>query len=141
MRPVPSHPLRLDLGLGEGTLRYFLFPVFCILYSTPMTIQFYTSNLPLPVVAQATVERKLNKLQRLARNLIKAQVDISRDRHHRQGEVYRVEINLTPSTGSILRGVAVASTVLVAADEVMSKIERQLQKKKDRPRSVRHIRE
>lgn len=106
-----------------------------------MTIQFYTANLSLPAAAQASVERKLKKLQRLARNLIKAQVDISRDRHHRQGEVYRIEVNVTPTTGPTLRGVALSSTVLSAADEVMDKIERQLTKKKDRIRSAKYIRD
>jgi ribosomal subunit interface protein len=97
-----------------------------------MTIQFYLSNIPLPAAAHAAVERKLLSLRRLSRALDKAQVDISRDRHHQRGEVYRVEVNVTPVTGSSVRGVASATTIVGAANEVIEKLTRQLAKKKEK---------
>lgn len=95
-----------------------------------MTIQFYLSNIPLPAAAHAAVERKLLGLRRLSRALDKAQVDISRDRHHQRGEVYRVEINVTPVTGPSIRGVASGATIVGAANEVVEKLARQLATKK-----------
>lgn len=97
-----------------------------------MNIQFYLSNIPLPAAAHAAVERKLLGLRRLSRALDKAQVDISRDRHHKQGLVYRLEINVTPVTGPSLRGVASAATIVAAANEVIEKLVRQLTRKKER---------
>ena len=97
-----------------------------------MTIQFYLSNIPLPAVAHAAVERKLLGILKLNRALVKAQVDISKDRHHKQGEVFRVEINITPITGSSVRGVATGQTIIAAAHEVIAKLERQLSKKKEK---------
>lgn len=97
-----------------------------------MTIQFYLSNIPLPAAAHAAVERKLLGLRRLSRALDKAQVDIAKDRHHKRGEVYRVEVNVTPVTGPTVRGVASAATIVGAANEVIEKLARQLAKKKGR---------
>ncbi len=95
-----------------------------------MNIQFYLSNIPLPAAAHAAVERKLLALRRLSRALDKAQVDISKDRHHKRGEVYRLEINVTPVTGPSIRGVASAATIVGAANEVIEKLARQLATKK-----------
>lgn len=100
--------------------------------STAMNIQFYLSNIPLPAAAHAAVERKILALKRLSRALNRAQVDISKDRRHQRGEVYRVEVNVTPVTGAVLRGVASAATIVGAANEVIGKLERQLAKKKGR---------
>jgi ribosomal subunit interface protein len=97
-----------------------------------MNIQFYLSNIPLPAAAHAAVERKLNALQRLSRSLERAQVDISKDRHHKSGEVYNVEIKITPVTGPALRGAASAKTITAAANEVLDKLSRQISKKKEK---------
>jgi ribosomal subunit interface protein len=102
-----------------------------------MTIQFYLDNVTLPAVAQAAIERKINRLCKLDRALAMARVDVSRDRHHRHGQVYRFELNLTPATGAALRGVATAESIGVAGEDAIEKIERQLLRRKSKVQARR----
>lgn len=102
-----------------------------------MTTQFYLDNVTLPPAAQAAIERKVGRLSKLDRAVVMARVDVSKDRHHRRGQVFRFELNLTPATGAVLRGVATAESINLAAEEAIEKIERQLLRKKSKVQARR----
>ena len=95
------------------------------------------------------LERKLKAVEKLLRpddTLAAADIEVERTtRHHRQGEIFRAEINLR-ATGGNFRAEAYGESVTVAIDAVKDEIVRQVTQKKDqfitsRKRAPRKLKE
>ncbi len=86
------------------------------------------------------LERKLAAVEKLLRQddtLAAADVEIERTtRHHRQGKVFRAEINLRAVQGNF-RAEAYGESVMAAIDAVKEEITRQLAQKKDKSIALR----
>ena len=65
-----------------------------------------------------------------ALKVLHIQVEISRDQHHKKGDVYRVEINVDLPQ-KVLRSAQIAPDILSALDMVTEKLERQARDAKD----------
>lgn len=98
-----------------------------------MKIQYYLKNVELNSGTREKMEKKLAHLGKYQQSLkIKlAQIDISRDTHHRKGDVYRVEINVEIAK-KILRAVQPGPDMLMAFDVAAGKVERQARREKGR---------
>ncbi|MDZ4284518.1 MAG: HPF/RaiA family ribosome-associated protein [Patescibacteria group bacterium] len=86
------------------------------------------------------LERKLKAVEKLLRQddtLAAADVEIEQTtRHHRQGEIFRAEINLRAAQGSF-RAEAHGESVIAAIDAMKDEITRQLAQKKDKSIALR----
>ncbi|OJI06283.1 ribosomal subunit interface protein [bacterium CG10_46_32] len=98
-----------------------------------MKIQFYTKNVELPEKLKDQFEEKLLSLKKYKGNVdvLQVRVDVSRDQHHKSGDVYRVEVNIDVP-GTVLRSVETAADILSALDVVAEKLERQSRDLKDK---------
>lgn len=98
-----------------------------------MHIQFYANNVTL---SERLKEQFRDKLEGLAKykgtvDILQARVDVSRDSHHRKGDVYRVEVNVD-LPGKVIRSVEQAADMLSALDTVVEKLQRQSRDIKDK---------
>ncbi len=97
-----------------------------------MKTQYYLKNVELNSATRAAMEKKLGHLGKYQKSLsVKmAQIDISRDTHHRKGDVYRVEINIELPK-KLLRSVETGPDMLQAFDIAAEKVDRQASRQKD----------
>ena len=93
-------------------------------------------NLELTERLRARIERKLRRLDRLAHPLAQANVEIIAKASHSSEQSHVAEVTLE-SNGSILRSTSAGATAVAAFDVVIDKLERQMVRTKERPRSVR----
>lgn len=98
-----------------------------------MHIQFYANNVTL---SERLKEQFTDKLEGLAKykgtvDILQARVDVSRDSHHKKGDVYRVEVNVD-LPGKVIRSVEQAADMLSALDTVVEKLQRQSRDIKDK---------
>ena len=98
-----------------------------------MNLQFYTKNLELTPRLKEIFEEKLEHLKKYKGKLklLDVRVDISRDQHHRKGDVFRVEVNVD-LPGKMLRVVEQGADAISTLDEVARKLERQARDAKER---------
>ena len=98
-----------------------------------MQIQYYLKNVELDSGVKEKMEKKLAHLSKYQKslNFMKIHIDISRDRHHRKGDVYRVEINADVPR-KLLRVEQTGPDMLAAFDLAVEKIDRQAREEKDR---------
>lgn len=96
-----------------------------------MIFQIYAKNLDLPLELKDNLEAKLQKVSLRIKKIISARVDISRDRHHRKGDVLRVEINLRLPR-KLLRAIAQESQIESSFDLALKKINKQIERYKER---------
>jgi len=95
-----------------------------------MNFQIYAKNLALSDETKNYLEEKMQKLGLRAKKMISARLDISRDRHHRKGNVLRVEINLS-LPHKLLRAVAQEEQVESSFDLALKKLNKQIEKYKE----------
>lgn len=98
---------------------------------TSMQYQVYSKNLLVTDILREYLDEKLSHVDKLNVSLIACRVDISRDSHHKKGEVYRVEVNMTVPQ-RLLRVVEQHEDVRAAIDIVSDKLYSQLKKYKAR---------
>ncbi len=101
-----------------------------------MNIQFYAKNVELSDKIKYHISSKLETGLKNFDRVVGAQVDISRDQHHRKGDVYRVEVNLHIPR-RIIRGIATATDVFAAMDIAQERIEKQVSRFRDKVKTER----
>lgn len=105
-----------------------------------MNIQFYAKNIELTVGLKDTFEKKLSLLKKYKGKvkMLDVRVDLSRDRHHKKGDVFRVEVNVD-LPGKVLRVEEAGADILSTLDVVAKKLERQARDVKERIVSSKKI--
>jgi putative sigma-54 modulation protein len=93
-------------------------------------------NLELSDRLRAEIDRKLRRLDRVAHPDTEASVELIGHASHSAEEANVAEVTLHLN-GSVLRSTGFGATPMVAFDSVLDKLERQLVRAKQRPRSVR----
>lgn len=82
------------------------------------------------------VERKLQRLDRVAHPQAEARVELIGNASHAAEEANVAEVTLV-SSGTVVRSTSPGPTPLAAVDAVLDKLERQIVRSKQRPRRVR----
>lgn len=87
----------------------------------------------MPEKLKDLIAEKLEGLKKYKGKLkfLDIRVDLSRDQHHKKGDVFRVEVNVD-LPGKVLRVVEEAGDVYTALDLVAKKLERQARDMKER---------
>jgi putative sigma-54 modulation protein len=93
-------------------------------------------NLELNDRLRSEIERKLTRLDRIARREAEANVELIAKASHAAESAHVAEVTLV-SNGHVLRSTASGATPLAAIDTVIDKLERQAVRAKEKPRSVR----
>ena len=93
-------------------------------------------NLELNDRLRTEIERKLTRLDRKLHPLSEANVELIAHASHASESAHVAEVTLV-SNGHVLRSTAAGATPLAAFDVVLDKLERQIVRTKERPRSVR----
>lgn len=103
-----------------------------------MKIQFYGKNIELTERIKEQFEEKLGVLKKYKQTLdvLLIRVDLSRDSHHKKGDVFRVEVNVDVA-GGVLRSVEQGLDLFSSLDAVSEKLERQARDLKDKTVSKR----
>lgn len=98
-----------------------------------MHYQLYSKNVLITDILHEYLNVKLAHFDRLELTPISFRVDISRDTHHKKGDVFRVEFNMN-IPGKFLRVVERHVDVRAAIDLACDKLLRQTKKYKSRRR-------
>lgn len=93
-------------------------------------------NLEITDGLRARIERKLQRLDRLAHPEAEASVELISNASHANERAHVAEVTLV-SNGSVLRSTSAGPTLMAAFDTVLDKLERQAVRSKERPRSAR----
>jgi putative sigma-54 modulation protein len=93
-------------------------------------------NLELNDRLRANIERKLTRLDRKLHPLAEANVELIAHASHAAESSHVAEVTLV-SNGHVMRSTASGATPLAAFDVVLDKLERQIVRTKEKPRSVR----
>lgn len=96
-------------------------------------------NLDLSDRLRNQVERKLRRLERITHPMAEAEVELIANASHANDAAQVAEVTLL-NNGQVLRSSAAGATPIAAFDIVVDKLERQLVRTKERPRSVRERR-
>ena len=97
-----------------------------------MPYQIYAKNLDLTEPLKEYINMKIEKLSRFLKNSDDyCQVDLSRDAHHKKGQVFRAEINLTVN-GKTVRVAETSIDIRGAIDFARDKVFLQLNKTKEK---------
>ena len=96
-----------------------------------MVFQTYSKNILVTESLQEYLAMKLHHVDRLSVRPIACRVDVSRDQHHKKGNVFRIEINLNVP-GALLRVVEKHQDVRAAIGFASDKLLRQLKKFKSK---------
>ena len=93
-------------------------------------------NLELTERLRSEIERKLQRLDRMLHPDAEANVELIAKASHATESAHVVEVTLV-SNGHVLRSTSAGATPMAAFDGVLDKLERQVVRSKERPRSVR----
>ncbi len=93
-------------------------------------------NMELSALERGRIERKLRRLDRVAHAEAEASVELTAHASRSANEANFAEVTLI-SNGSVLRSASSGPTVIAAIDRLVDKLERQLIRARERPRSVR----
>ncbi len=98
-----------------------------------MEIKFYAKNIDLTEKIKEQFSKKLSSLKKYKGSLdvLRVRVDLSRDAHHKKGDVFRVEVNVD-MPGKVLRSVEESFDIVSGLDVVSDKLERQARDLKDK---------
>ena len=99
-------------------------------------MQIYSRHLEVTEPLRVYLDEKIGRLYDLRSDIISLRVDLSRDDHHRKGDVYRVEANLN-LPNKFIRVVEIKPDVREAIDLASDKLLRQVRDYKDRKLSWR----
>jgi len=101
-----------------------------------MTIQLSTKNFELTQPLRDYVEEKISRLARYDNEVVTAHIRVSRDHHHKHGEVFTLGATLTLLNHSV-NAEANAGDPYAATDIVQEKLERELEHWRGRSESRR----
>jgi putative sigma-54 modulation protein len=93
-------------------------------------------NMELSSRERSQIDRKLRRLDRIAHAGAEASVELTAHTSRSGDEANVAEVTLVNS-GSVLRSASSGPTVIAAIDRLVDKLERQLIRARERPRSVR----
>jgi putative sigma-54 modulation protein len=93
-------------------------------------------NLELTDRLRATIERKLRRLDRISHPQAEATVELIANASHDADASHVAEVTLL-NDGEVMRSASSAATPVAAIDTVLDKLERQVVRAKEKPRSVR----
>ena len=93
-------------------------------------------NLELTDRLRSEIERKLQRLDRMLHPEAEASVELIAKASHATESAHVAEVTLV-SNGHVLRSTSAGATPMAAFDVVLDKLERQVVRSKERPRSVR----
>ena len=93
-------------------------------------------NLELTDRLRSQIERKLQRLDRIAHDSAEADVELIANASHANDSAQVAEITLR-NNGDVLRSSASGATSIAALDVVLDKLERQLVRMKEKPGSIR----
>ena len=93
-------------------------------------------NLELSDVLREQIEHKLQRLDRITHDLAEADVELIAKASHAADSAQVAEVTLR-NNGDVLRSTAAGATPMAALDIVLDRLERQVVRHKERPRSVR----
>ncbi len=93
-------------------------------------------NLELSDVLREQIEHKLQRLDRITHDLAEADVELIAKASHAADSAQVAEVTLR-NNGDVLRSTAAGATPIAALDIVLDRLERQVVRHKERPRSVR----
>ena len=93
-------------------------------------------NLELTDQLRTEIERKLTRLDRITHAEAEASVELIANASHANDSSHVAEVTLD-NNGHVLRSTSAGSTPIAALDVVLDKLERQVVRLKERPRSVR----
>lgn len=93
-------------------------------------------NLELTDRLRSEIERKLQRLDRMLHPEAEASVELIAKASHATEAAHVAEVTLI-SNGHVLRSTSAGATPMAAFDVVLDKLERQVVRSKERPRSVR----
>lgn len=93
-------------------------------------------NLELSGPLRSQIERKLRRLDRLADDDAEASLELTTNASRAAETANLAEVTLL-SHGSVLRSASSGPTLIAAVDRLLDKLERQLIRARERPRSVR----
>ena len=101
-----------------------------------MKVIIKATNLDLTEPLKNYIEGKMESLNKffpgLSPDAVKARIEVARStRHHRQGNVYHVDVNLK-LPGHLLRAEKDDADVRAAVDAVKDKLKREIEKYKDK---------
>lgn len=98
-----------------------------------MEIKFYAKNIDLTEKIKEQFSKKLSSLKKYKGSIdvLRVRVDLSRDAHHKKGDVFRVEVNID-MPGKVLRSVEESFDIVSGLDVVSDKLERQARDLKDK---------
>jgi putative sigma-54 modulation protein len=95
-------------------------------------------NLHLTDRLRAQIDRKLRRLDRIAHPAAEATVELIANASHASDASHVAEVTLV-SNGSVMRSVSAAASPMAAIDKLLDKLERQMVRAKEKPRST-HLR-
>ena len=93
-------------------------------------------NLELTDRLRGEIERKLRRLNRTTHDEAEAEVELIANASHSADSAHVAEVTLR-NNGTLLRSRAAGATPIAALDIVLDKLERQIVRTKEKPRSVR----
>ncbi len=94
-----------------------------------MNVQLLSKDIPLSESMHKYIDEKIAGLEKYCKDIIKAQVDITRDHHHQKGDVMRVEVNMSVPKKN-LRVVIFSHDFRGAVDKIRGRLARQLKEYK-----------
>ena len=107
-------------------------------YFMLMNKQLYGKNTEITDPLKVYIEERLDHLEHMNSEIMAARVDISRDQHHKKGDIFRVEINLN-LPGKLLRVVETRPDAREAVDLVHDRLSRQLRDLKNKKLFLRRL--
>ncbi|MDP2586516.1 MAG: ribosome-associated translation inhibitor RaiA [Candidatus Komeilibacteria bacterium] len=96
-----------------------------------MKYQIYAKNLEITPVLSSYLDKKLVKLDKFSGNVLKLEIELSRDSRHQTGPVFRAEFNLSIPK-KLVRVVENDFSINSAIDKAIEQLARQLDKIKDK---------
>lgn len=97
-----------------------------------MEIKIYNKNFDLSESFREYLIDKFSTLDKYHDNIIHFNVDLVRDQHHKKGEVYKIEVNVTLPEKKVIRIKEKHSDPRAAVDIAQEKTARQIVKSKEK---------
>lgn len=92
-----------------------------------MEYQLYSKNVVVTDALNQYLDKRLVNVSKVAKDVVSCRIDLSRDSHHKKGEVFRAELNIS-IPGKLVRVVEMHQDMRGAIDLSIDKIVRQLKK-------------
>ncbi len=102
-----------------------------------MHITFKTTNIELTSALREYTEKKLQAVEKFAGATAQAAVELEKTtNHHKQGDIFRAEVNMVTTTGAQYRAVSEKEDLYKAIDDMKDEITRELTAGKGKQRAL-----